>query len=314
MRFTVRGLIVLVGMLALGATALSLGNIGWAKKRITPTPQSVVVPNPVATNSKDGLKYVWVLPGTFLMGCSPGDSECVDDETPAHQVTITKGFWIGQTLVTVAAYKRYTQATGKPMPAEPALMGRPLNPGWKDEAQPITDVNWYEARDYCVWEGGRLPTDAEWEYAARGGNPNARYGLLDDIAWYADNSGPQRLDSTALKNEDKAKFGGGRKIFNQALHDNGNSAHDVALKAPNGYGLYDMLGNVWVWVSDWYEPHYYDHSPAQDPQGPATGQLKLERAASWDDVPQYLRASYNHKARPELREWSLGFRCIWDAP
>ena len=63
-------------------------------------------------------------------------------------------------------------------------------------------------------------------------------------------------------------------------------AHDVALKAPNGYGLYDILGNEWEWVNDWYEPNYYQHSPAQDPQGPATGKLKLERAASWDDVPK----------------------------
>jgi sulfatase modifying factor 1 len=309
MRMPVRNFLVAVVMLALCAAALSVADTMWAKKRVTPTEAGAVNANP-----RDGLKYAWVPSGTFMMGCSPGDSECVDDEKPAHQVTITKGFWIGQTLVTVLAYIRHTQATEKPMPVEPFLMGRPLNPGWKEEAQPIVDVNWYEARDYCAWERGRLPSDAEWEYAARGGNPNARYGPLDDIAWYADNSAPQRLDSTALKNEDKAKYGGGRKIFNQALHDNGNLAHDVGLKAPNGFGLYDMLGNVWVWVNDWYEPNYYQHSPSQDPPGPANGQFKLERAASWDDVPQYLRASFNHKTKPELRDYTLGFRCVWEAP
>jgi formylglycine-generating enzyme required for sulfatase activity len=159
-----------------------------------------------------------------------------------------------------------------------------------------------------------LPTDAEWEYAARGGSPEARYGPLDEIAWYADNSGPQRLDSTSLKKEDLKTYGGGRKIFNQRLHDNGNGAHEVGLKAPNGFGLYDMLGNVWVWVNDWYEPNYYQHRPSQDPPGPSSGQYRLERAASWDDVPQYLRASYNHKAEPELRDYTLGFRCVCEAP
>ena len=268
----------------------------------------------VKKNSKDGGNYMWVPAGTFMMGCSPGDDECVDDEKPAHRVTITKGFWMAQTLVTVAAYERYVKATGKTMPAEPELMGRPLNPGWKDAKQPIVNVNWNESLDYCTWIGGRLPSDAEWEYAARGGNPNARYGPLDQIAWYADNSGANRLDSTALKKEDQAKYGGGRRIFNQALHDNGDSAHDVGLKLANGFGLYDMLGNVWQWVNDWYEPNYYAHSPAQDPPGPTSGQLKLERAASWDDVPQYLRASYNHKARPDLQNYTLGFRCVCNAP
>ena len=108
--------------------------------------------------------------GTFMMGCSPGDSECDAGERPAHQVTITKGFWMGQTDVTVAAYKRFAAATGKQMPAEPNYSGRPLNPGWSDDAMPIVDVTWYEAQAYCGWAGGRLPTEAEWEYAARAGS------------------------------------------------------------------------------------------------------------------------------------------------
>jgi len=293
----------------LGAVILATGDAARAKPDKAATARGAVKKNP-----KDGLKYVWIPAGTFMMGCSPGDNECVDAEKPPHRVTLTKGFWLGQTLVTVAAYQRYVKATGKPMPAEPVLMGRPLNPGWKDTKQPIVELNWFESTDYCTWIGGRLPTDAEWEYAARGGNPEARYGPLDDIAWYADNSGSKRLDTTALKAEDKAKYGGGRKILNQALHDNGNSAHDVGLKKPNAFGLYDILGNVWVWVNDWYEPGYYQHSPAQDPQGPSSGQFRVERAASWDDVPQYLRASFNHWAKPELRDHTLGFRCVWEGP
>jgi formylglycine-generating enzyme required for sulfatase activity len=82
----------------------------------------------VKENPKDGLKYVWILPGTFMMGCSPGDSECSRDEKPSHQVTITKGFWMGQTVVTVAAYKRYTAATGQQMPSAPSF-----NSAWGNE-------------------------------------------------------------------------------------------------------------------------------------------------------------------------------------
>jgi formylglycine-generating enzyme required for sulfatase activity len=133
-------------------------------------------------NPNDGLQYTWIPPGIFQMGCSPGDHECTADEKPAHRVEITKGFWLGQTEVTVEGYTRYVQATGKSMPTGPALLGRPLNSKWKNEHQPIVNVSWVEASDYCSWIGGRLPTDAEWEYAARGGDPNARYGPLHEVS------------------------------------------------------------------------------------------------------------------------------------
>jgi len=332
MHIILREIGVLVGRLVLCAAVLLISEPtqrqqwSWTKDRFVE--QTMVFADPLAKlktapaptmgamkkSSKDGLKYVWIGPGTFRMGCSPGDQECTADEQPPHEVTISKGFWIGQTEVTVGAYKRFLKVVGKTMPPEPAILGRPLNSEWKNDELPMVNVSWHESGDYCAWIGGRLPTDAEWEYAARGANPKARDEPLDEISWYADNTGRERLDSTALKTEDLKTYGGGRRILNQRLKDNGNGMREVGRKKPNGYGLFDMLGNVWEWVNDWYDANYYQNSPSQDPPGPSSGQYRLVRGASWDDVPAYQRVSYNHKNRPELRDYTLGFRCVWEAP
>jgi formylglycine-generating enzyme required for sulfatase activity len=258
----------------------------------------------VRENPKDGLKYVRIPPGTFMMGCSPGDSECDDNEKPPHPVSITKGFWLGQTEVTVSAYKRFAAATGRQMPPEPNIGGRALNPGWGDEAMPIVNVTWDDAQAYCGWAGGRLrlPTEAEWEYAARAGSTAARYGNLDEIAWYADNSGSQRLDSIKIWNEGPANY-------KKRLTANGNGLHEVGQKRANGFGLFDMLGNVLEWVDDWYGENYYQNSPAQDPPGATSGNARVLRGGSWFYNPGVVRVSYRYGYYPGLRFNSSGFRC-----
>jgi len=226
----------------------------------------------VEVNPKDGLKYVWIPPGTFMMGCSPGDNECYDYEKPPHQVTITKGFWLGQTEATVAAYRKFAGSTGARMPAAPEF-----NAGWNNQDMPIVNVSWDDATGFCVWAGGRLPTESEWEYAARGGSTEARYGPIDEVAWYANNSG--------LK------------------------THDVGQKRANAFGLYDMLGNVWEWVNDWHDQNYYQNSPSQDPPGPASGQYRVLRGGSWVDVPRLVRVSFRGRMVPAFSYGTFGFRC-----
>jgi formylglycine-generating enzyme required for sulfatase activity len=234
------------------------------EETVRPAPQPPVPQGPARkVNDKDGLTYVWIPAGTFQMGCSQADSECYDDEKPAHEVTITKGFWMGQTPVTQVAYQR--------------VIGS--NPShFHGEELPVETVSWNDAQRYCEKAGMRLPTEAEWEYAARGapGNTPGRYGDVGQIAWYDKNSG--------------------------------STTHPVAQKLPNKFGLYDMLGNVWEWVSDFYANKYPD-GPQQNPTGAASGQYHSLRGGSWLNLPSYARASDRYGNVPESRDYYIGLRC-----
>jgi formylglycine-generating enzyme required for sulfatase activity len=127
-------------------------------------------------NTRDGVWYVWIPPGRFMMGCSPGDTECFDNEKPARELEIRSGFWMGEAEVTQADWTR--------------VMGN--NPSYyKGEDRPVETVTWVNAKQYCAAVGGRLPRGAEWEYAARAGSTAARYGELDKIGWYGGNSNKQ---------------------------------------------------------------------------------------------------------------------------
>ena len=237
-------------------------------------------------NPNDGQHYVWIPPGTFQMGCSPGDRACGDPgflqniplEHPAHAVQITRGFWVGQTEVTVGAYRAMAAKMSVKAPGAKA-----------SDRHPQVNISWDEARRYCEWAGGRLPTEAEWEYAARGRSPAPRYGEISEIGWHSGNSG--------------------------------GVAHEVGQKKPNEFGLHDMLGNVREWVADAFDPFYYQQSPASDPKGPPsrlrpTPPIRFTdhrgvRGGSFSLDPPFARASMRDHAWPMTRYGDLGFRCVW---
>ena len=226
----------------------------------------------IKINPKDVLKYVWIPPGRFTMGCSAGDTECQPDEKPAHEVTITKGFWLNQSPVTQAAYRRV-------IGSNPLYFSAPYVVH-KGDRMPAYPVSWNEARNYCRAIGGRLPTEAEWEYAARAGTTGARYGALDEIAWYGKNSG-------------------GRP-------------HDVGQRMPNAFGLYDMLGNVVEWVNDRYDEAYYQQRAGTDPAGPAVGSFHAPRGTGWSFPAIMVRVSVRNGNRERARAWDAGVRCVME--
>src|ERR1700724_4168774 len=160
---------------------------------------------------------------------------------------------MGQTPVTQAVYRRV-------MKASPSH--------FQGEQLPVENVSWKQAKSCGEAVGMRLPTEAEWEYAARAGNPAPRYGELNAIAWYWENSG-------------------GR-------------THEVGEKQKNQWGLYDMLGNVCQWVGDLYDPNYYRKSPSVDPKGPASGQYRVVRGGSWVNGSRSSRAPVRDKVGPDV--------------
>ncbi|MEZ5404113.1 MAG: SUMF1/EgtB/PvdO family nonheme iron enzyme [Bryobacteraceae bacterium] len=215
-------------------------------------------------NPADGLTYIWIPPGRFQMGASPGDAEANEDESPRHTVEIRRGFWIGETPVTQAAWNRV-------MGSDPSR--------FKGDDRPVEQVSWHDATAYCRKVGGRLPTEAEWEYASRAGSVEARYGELDDIAWYGEH--------------------GGRRT------------HPVKRKRPNAWGLYDTLGNVYEWVEDWY--WYYTGGTQLDPKGPGRGEHRVLRGGSWINDTG-VSVTDRFEADPESRLEGFGFRCAGEFP
>ena len=220
--------------------------------------------------------------GTFTMGSPSDELGRYSDEGPQHQVTLPQPFYMQTTEVTQAQWE--------------SVMGS--NPSYFSECPtcPVEQVSWNDVQDYITQMNLRgegaysLPTEAQWEYAARAGSTTAFYngGItetgcdydqnLNAIGWYCYNSDDE--------------------------------IHPVAQKSPNAWGLYDMSGNVWEWCSDWYASDYYSNSPMDDPQGPSTGSYRVARGGSWDNIVRYCRAAVRYYFWPDYRYGSIGFRLV----
>jgi formylglycine-generating enzyme required for sulfatase activity len=248
--------------------------------------------------------------GEFVMGAT--DAE--DDERPVHRVYVSE-FFIGRYPVTQDEYARFVQATGYPAPSVRGLplvaaVGRDMTfldlaapyvwdgggPPANKGAHPVVLVRYDDALAYCQWLSDaldrvvRLPTEAEWEKAARGGSEGLRYPWGNDI----DPSRCNLLPDPSVKRQ--------------------RGTRPTGTYPPNGFGLYDMAGNVWEWVSDWYSPEYYAGIDRRDPCGPESGNMRIIRGGSWlnDDVSM-LRCSYRHKVPPDTYTYSVGFRIVCPA-
>ncbi len=274
-------------LLTTAAVAAAIGLTGCGK---TPTPKSVSATPDTAALSVDtppadasafsetavggqSFEMAFVAGGTFTMGCAAEqDSNCDEDERPAHSVTLND-YYIGKREVTQGLWK--------------AVMGADNNPSFftGSDNLPVENVSWNEVNAFIdslnrkTGRTYRLPTEAEWEYAARGGNKSGGYkysgsNTLDSVAWYDDNS-----DS---------------------------KTQEAGTKAPNELGIYDMSGNVWEWTGDWYGD--YGSDAQTNPIGPSTGSNRVFRGGSWFYVARNCRVSNRGDIIPDYRYDDIGFR------
>jgi len=219
--------------------------------------------------------FVWITPGTFVMGSPPSELERNLDEG-GHTVRLTEEFWLSDHEVTQSEYQ--------------AVMGNTPSSFTGDLNRPVEQVSWFEALEYCqkltareraagritAQEAYRLPTEAEWEYAARAGTTGARHGELDAIAWHGGNSW--------------------------------NQTHPVKQKAANAWGLHDMMGNVWEWCGDWYGN--YPTGSLTDPMGPSSGSDRVIRGGSWGGDAGDVRSANRSRINEGHRLINLGFRPV----
>jgi iron(II)-dependent oxidoreductase len=216
---------------------------------------------------------VYVPEGEFTMGTEKGE----EDERPVHRVYVA-GFYIDKYEVTNKEYKKFLTATGRRTPDF-----------WSDTDLnkpnlPVVGVSWEDGKAYCKWVGKRLPTEAEWEKAARG-TDGRRY------PWGNKYSAKR---ANAYGNQDGFQF---------------TAPVDSLAAGASPFGVLNMAGNVWEWCADWYAEDYYAHTSPKSPKGPSSGQLRVIRGGSWEDTAAALRITNRHAAEPDYSAYNLGFRC-----
>jgi formylglycine-generating enzyme required for sulfatase activity len=265
----------------------SIGFIGCSKEQENQVPSDIVL----------------IPAGEFQMGSDSGDA----DERPVHTVFLD-AFYIDKFEVTNAQYQKFVEATGYPVPSGKGYLytGDLLESfrPWDDQAfnqpnHPVVNVTWFEAKAYCEWAGKRLPTEAEWEKAACGGLSGKKY------PW-----GDEEPDDTRANFADKNVE---MSWANRSVDDGHAYPAPVGSYQSNGYGLYDMSGNVWEWCADWYDEAYYSQSPKRNPKGPLSGRHRVLKGGSWYRASHTLRCAERVSDVPESRLNVTGFRCAKDA-
>lgn len=223
--------------------------------------------------------------GEFWMGSPDGEGD--KDEHPRHQVALV-AFYMDKFEVTVSRYAEFMESTNRSSPEYWDQVDR-----HKHGALPIVGVDWQDAGAYCRWAGKRLPTEAEWEKAARG---------KDGRTYPWGNEPPTaRL----------ANFG---KAFTANVYDERLAPVDSYAAGKSPYGLHHMAGNVWEWTADLYDEAYYRNSQERSPKGPSSGEYRVVRGGSWLSGPHLVRSATRYWNTPTSRLANIGFRCAQDRP
>lgn len=275
------GISVMTGVICLGAVEPQHSKVGPS------------VPSVGARQGLDGAPMVLIPAGPFTMGSDDGPQ----NERPAHTVTLDD-YYIDRYEVTLSLYRKFLEAGKHDAP-----------PTWDDEAstlvgdRPAIGMRWESAVAYCRWAGKRLPTEAEWEKAARGSDgrryPWGEMQPFIDIANY--NRGMWVSEAITLM----AVTGGLEGM---------SVRHGLKEGGKSPFGVSHMAGNAAEWVADWYERDSYRKSPERNPSGPMTGEKRVLRGGSWADVPSALRAAARFSAEPNFEDRTIGFRCAMDVP
>ncbi len=281
---------LIISLLLIGVVGLD--RPGSAVAAEIPAGGNGQVPAVEIIKGQDGAPMVLIPGGPFTMGSNDG----LPNERPEHTVTLDP-YYIDQYEVTMTLYDKFLREAKHDAP-----------PTWDDEAattvgdRPAVGMGWNDAAAYCKWAGKRLPTEAEWEKAARGTDarrfPWGHMQPFVDIANY--NRGMWVSEAVTLV----AVTGGVEGMsVRHGLKEGGRSP----------YGLHHMAGNAAEWVADWYDREYYQTSPDKNPSGPSNGEKRVIRGGSWADLPAALRVTARFSAEPDFQDRTIGFRCAMDA-